>query len=183
MGKKNGKAKKKAEETPKFHADILPVKHRKLTPERAIEWMEQSFPTFQIYAEMGLAYAGTYEDRMAFMELNYDVRTMVEACMAAIRSQAPVRIESAFNGEYNHPKDFATISRLVHILSLPAIMQDEGEEFLDGRVFDAFSAFAGIARAYTGDRAESERRIQHVMGKFSAATEAVCEQVAAEGGA
>jgi hypothetical protein len=146
------KANGKAKEVRKYDVSLVPVNGMwKLTPERAMKWLDYEYEGFQTLATAGLRHAKHEEDRGTFELLAHSVKTMVEACLEALSGESSVVVFSDVgagpydDGTYSFGRLQRTL-RLLHILSL--MRHDIDIRGWSDSEFDAIDALIRIVERY-----------------------------------
>jgi hypothetical protein len=157
-GKANGKAKKE-----RLHCDagMIPFKHRKLTPERARQWMREEYPGFQDLVMDGQGYATDDRDRRAFHNLANQVKEVVEACCIAIETGEAVYLEAGLQDQREDERfSFWPIGDLVRVLRFRSIVGDQ--IIMTDGMEKALDALFREAQSYVDAAAKLEHEAERI---------------------
>ena len=159
MGKAKAKSKAKKDRV-WCDAGMIPFKHRKLTPERALQWMREEYEGYHDLAVDGQRNATDDKDRDAFHNLAFSVARMVEACRTAIEIGEAVYLEGRLEEERKDGRpEFLAIRGLIRILRFRQI--DGAEELVTIQMHNVlealFHAVQGYVDAATAVELEAER--------------------------
>ena len=96
-----------------FKLSMMPIPHKKLTPERAIEWLREDGGCWVDAVCTGVFYPDNKRIRDAFWGLLNDIGVMMEACGQALSSSKSVRLERDEPGELDEPDHRLDLARIV----------------------------------------------------------------------
>ncbi len=134
---------------------MIPFKHCKLTPKRALKWMREEYEGYHDLTMDAQRYATEQKDKDAFHNLAHGVARMVEACQAAIEAGKAVYLESDLQEKLKSgPYEFSTIKDYVRVLRFQQIVG--GEVIITYEMHDALKALFDVTQRYVEAASEVE---------------------------